>query len=141
MHDAAHGDPIARARRVERRFDDGATEWWTPAERGVEHGIDVAARPEGTGALVIDAVALQGTTAIVGAPTKDVGTFTARGAAYVFVQGHSNGDACTSIGDCVSGLCVDWVCCNGACTDPCEACDVASRRTRRRTRAGDARNR
>lgn len=35
-----------------------------------------------------------------------------------------NGTACTTHGDCDSGRCVDGVCCNSACSEQCEACDV-----------------
>lgn len=37
----------------------------------------------------------------------------------------ANGATCTKAEECVSNLCVDGYCCNAACTDQCEACDVA----------------
>jgi hypothetical protein len=33
-----------------------------------------------------------------------------------------NGQACTSVSDCVSGFCVDGVCCATACAQACQAC-------------------
>lgn len=35
------------------------------------------------------------------------------------------GASCTAAGDCGSGYCVDLVCCSGACTGPCKACNSA----------------
>ena len=37
----------------------------------------------------------------------------------------SNGQGCTTSGQCASGACVDGRCCNSACTGPCRACNVA----------------
>ncbi|MDC0746894.1 hypothetical protein [Polyangium mundeleinium] len=34
------------------------------------------------------------------------------------------GKACTKGGDCVSNFCVDGVCCNSSCTEPCKACNL-----------------
>jgi len=60
-------------------------------------------------------VAISGTTAIVGAWGKTVGSNVGQGAAYVFVEAHAGGDACASPLDCVSGFCVHSVCCDSAC--------------------------
>jgi hypothetical protein len=38
----------------------------------------------------------------------------------------ANGQACGCGVDCTSGLCVDGVCCNTACTDTCKACNTAA---------------
>jgi hypothetical protein len=38
----------------------------------------------------------------------------------------SEGRPCTLASQCISGFCVDGVCCNLACTGQCEACNVAS---------------
>lgn len=37
---------------------------------------------------------------------------------------HPNGEACAGPDECESGFCVDGVCCNAACGEQCEACDV-----------------
>src|SRR5690349_4194772 len=37
----------------------------------------------------------------------------------------SNGDGCTTPGQCASGSCVDGVCCESACDAECEACSAA----------------
>ena len=37
-----------------------------------------------------------------------------------------NGQSCGSSADCGSGFCVDGLCCNTACTDLCQACDVST---------------
>ncbi|HEY3357140.1 MAG TPA: FG-GAP repeat protein, partial [Polyangia bacterium] len=73
------------------------------------------------------AVALADDTAIAGAPLRareigGVGQY--QGAAYAFLLKHANGDPCAAAQDCASGLRVDGVCCDRACTDRCEACDV-----------------
>jgi len=36
----------------------------------------------------------------------------------------ANGTACTEVGECASGFCVDSVCCNAACTGTCESCSA-----------------
>jgi hypothetical protein len=36
------------------------------------------------------------------------------------------GERCTCTGECASGHCVDFVCCNTACTGPCLSCNQAS---------------
>ena len=36
----------------------------------------------------------------------------------------ANGTVCTADNECSSDTCVDDVCCNAACTDSCQACDV-----------------
>ena len=36
----------------------------------------------------------------------------------------TNGQSCTSDARCASGHCVDGVCCNGACDDKCESCNL-----------------
>ena len=38
-----------------------------------------------------------------------------------------SGEACISPATCVAGFCVDGVCCNAACTGPCQAC-IASKK-------------
>ena len=45
--------------------------------------------------------------------------------AGVCLAKQSNGASCGTGTECESGLCVDGVCCNDACTGQCEACDVA----------------
>ena len=36
----------------------------------------------------------------------------------------ANGQVCATAGECTSNLCVEGVCCNGACTGQCESCTV-----------------
>ena len=77
------------------------------------------------------AVSLSGGTLFVAAPDKTVGTNANEGTVYVYDV--DLGGACDpSLGgqDCVSGFCVDGVCCDVACggglaTD-CQACSVAA---------------
>ena len=40
----------------------------------------------------------------------------------------ANGSSCTQSNECASQHCVDGVCCNDACTDKCNACDVSTAR-------------
>jgi hypothetical protein len=60
--------------------------------------------------------------AIVEMPRSDGGdTSACTGATCVH---RPNGQACTGIGDCTSGNCVDGFCCDMPCTGQCQACDV-----------------
>ncbi|HRI67309.1 MAG TPA: kelch repeat-containing protein [Polyangium sp.] len=45
---------------------------------------------------------------------------------YVFVLRKSNGDPCSTAMECLSGYCVDGVCCATACNGPCDACSIAA---------------
>jgi hypothetical protein len=67
-------------------------------------------------------VALSGDTMVVGAPI----TASLQGAAYVFAQKASTGDACSGGVTCSSGFCVDGVCCSvPSCPAP-DACHTAA---------------
>lgn len=44
----------------------------------------------------------------------------------VFVLRKSNGDACTTATECLSGYCVDGNCCATVCNGPCDACSIAA---------------
>jgi hypothetical protein len=46
--------------------------------------------------------------------------------AGVCIAKKSNGEACNTEAQCVSGRCVDGFCCNTACLGQCQACDVAN---------------
>ena len=75
------------------------------------------------------AVATDGSTAIVGAPSDDH-VATNVGMAYSFLLRLEDGDPCTDGEVCASGFCVDGVCCESACeggaTASCHACSVAA---------------
>ncbi len=75
------------------------------------------------------AVALSGDTAVVGSSLNDA-VAPASGAAYVFVLEKTLGDLCSHDDECLSGFCVDGVCCDRACGggDPtdCEACSAVA---------------
>lgn len=43
------------------------------------------------------------------------------------IFGGAPGDACGTAGPCFSGHCVDGVCCESACSGPCEACSGAAK--------------
>ena len=64
------------------------------------------------------AVALSGSSALIGAPSFGDKT----GSAYVLGFGSSNGTACAQNSECGSGFCVEKVCCNGACNGTCQSC-------------------
>jgi hypothetical protein len=75
-----------------------------------------------------NAVGINAGTVVVGdAHDSDRGSFA--GAGYAYVVKLNNGSACAAAAACVSGFCVDGVCCNTACgagaaTD-CQACSTA----------------
>jgi hypothetical protein len=74
-------------------------------------------------------VSLDTNALVVGAQSGSAGSLNGTGAAYLYTIGQSNGNACTSATDCLSGFCVDGVCCNNACgggsTTDCQACSTA----------------
>lgn len=86
--------------------------------------------PSGTAAFDLFgvSVALSGQSAIVGAHGHDLPTLNS-GAAYAFAVQRETGEACLGGAECLSGHCVDSVCCESACgggaTDDCSACSVA----------------
>jgi hypothetical protein len=88
-------------------FQRSGTTWTQGAELTATDGV--------AGDQFGRAVALDGTAArvLMGAPIRAANT----GAAYVFtiVAASANGAACTSGASCLSGICVDGVCCNTAC--------------------------
>jgi len=76
-------------------------------------------------------VDVSGDTAVVGSKWDNDGGANS-GSAYVFIglPGDPNGTPCSAAGDCISGNCVDGVCCVSSCgggaTDDCRACSVAA---------------
>ncbi len=44
--------------------------------------------------------------------------------AHTCIAKQANGQMCGSAHECTSGLCVDGFCCNGACGEQCQACNV-----------------
>ncbi len=48
---------------------------------------------------------------------------TSTGGTYVRAHSGENGVTCAKDRDCVSGLCVENVCCDSRCDGPCDACD------------------
>jgi hypothetical protein len=85
-----------------------------PADNAAHFGISVS----------LDTNAL-----VIGAQSGSAGSLNGTGAAYLYSIGQKNGDACTSASACLSGFCVDGVCCNSACgggsTTDCQACSTA----------------
>ncbi|MFI5298144.1 MAG: FG-GAP repeat protein, partial [Polyangiales bacterium] len=90
---------------------DGTT--WT-------QGLELLASDGATNDHFGGSLAMSGTTAIIGAPTKN----STAGAAYVFTV-DATGASCATPSACASGFCVDGVCCNTACTATCMACATA----------------
>jgi catechol 2,3-dioxygenase-like lactoylglutathione lyase family enzyme len=68
------------------------------------------------------AVALEGATAVIGAPMANV----TDGVTYVFATAHPSGEACVLDGDCLSGHCTERVCCASASCGPCGTCAGAT---------------
>jgi hypothetical protein len=53
-----------------------------------------------------------------------VGGLNANQPSPAFAQPYDDGLPCVDPGDCISGNCVDDVCCNVACENPGQACDI-----------------
>jgi MYXO-CTERM domain-containing protein len=86
---------------------------------------EVARLSAGDGAPVDgfgSAVSLSDGTVIVGAPSDD-DDGTSSGSAYL-ITAPGLGDGCTVDDDCLSGFCMDDLCCDSACDGDCEACDL-----------------
>lgn len=75
------------------------------------------------------AVATDGSTALVGAPSNDQVALNV-GMAYSFLLRLETGDPCSEDDACASGFCVDGVCCESACdggsTASCRACSESA---------------
>lgn len=78
-------------------------------------------------------VAIDGTYALVGARADEDDAGLLGGSAYVFegvIEPGAPGAPCTTPNECLSGFCVDDVCCPSACGDgdtgDCEACSLAA---------------
>lgn len=69
-------------------------------------------------------VALSEHTLVVGAPLQAT-VVTDGGAVYVAQVGGELGDACTEPGDCLSGFCVEGLCCDTACDEGCGTCGLS----------------
>lgn len=67
-----------------------------------------------------------GTTLLVPAWGDTVGGLELAGAAYVFVLADPNGTACADPDACISGFCVDSVCCDTECGNGADDCSVCS---------------
>jgi hypothetical protein len=72
------------------------------------------------------ALAVSGTTLLVGAKNLRVFPNNNQGAAYFVELGKENGDPCTTSPECASRRCVDGHCCNAACDGECDRCSVAA---------------
>jgi uncharacterized membrane protein YgcG len=70
---------------------------------------------------VVNSVALDGATVVLGAPSTQAGA----GEAFVFAFGTPVGDPCASGADCLSGHCVDGVCCTTATCPGADTCHSA----------------
>jgi hypothetical protein len=90
----------------------------------------IDARDAAAADLLGTSVALDGETALVGAPFDDTARGVDVGSAYVFRLGPADGEPCAAGAACASGFCVDGVCCDAACgggaADDCQACSVAA---------------
>jgi MYXO-CTERM domain-containing protein len=69
-------------------------------------------------------VALEGGTAVIGAPYNDTHG-PDRGIAYSYAIGLEPGSKCTTSADC-AGWCVSGICCNKRCDGACETCQGSS---------------
>jgi MYXO-CTERM domain-containing protein len=71
-------------------------------------------------------VQVSGDTVVGGAWPHDASGLTDAGAAWVFILRRSDGEPCAGAAQCLSGNCVEGVCCDQACDgDPCRACSKA----------------
>ena len=117
-HSTSRGGNVGSAYLITRR----GTSWGEQSRIDASDGAAVD--------LLGTAVALDGDTALVGAPLDDTAPGRDVGSAYVFRLGPGNGEPCASGAACASGFCVDGVCCDTACGggagDDCQACSVAA---------------
>ena len=67
------------------------------------------------------ALAGVGNRVLVGAPRDDGGSALS-GAAYTYLLSLTDGSPCTLGSECLSGHCVEGVCCDGSCDGACETC-------------------
>lgn len=101
----------------------GSTSW------AAEDGMAAADGASGRG--IGAAVALSGTTTVLGAPNADAGAVALAGAAYVFIGAvpKANGVACGQGHECSSYNCIDGVCCDTSCGNgyayDCQVCSKA----------------
>ncbi|HEY8428533.1 MAG TPA: FG-GAP repeat protein [Sandaracinaceae bacterium] len=75
------------------------------------------------------ALSADGRVALIGAFLDDTSAGEDAGSARVFALRATNGSACESDDECVSGHCVDGVCCESECgggLPDCQACSVAA---------------
>jgi hypothetical protein len=71
------------------------------------------------------ALALTGTSVLIGAPNDDV-PFSANGSGYIFDIVSLQGRTCATGAECLTGFCSDGVCCDEACAGACNACSIAA---------------
>lgn len=99
-------------------FDVGT---WTEKQRFVLAG----GKPK---ELMGKSVSISGDSLVIGRPLRS--ELSAPGAAYVARFAKAEGETCAAGHECLTGFCVDGVCCNTACggthADDCQACSVAS---------------
>lgn len=79
-----------------------------------QQGLALRSFDGAAGDYFAGAVALDGTSALVGASYATVGSDVTRGAAYAFAPGRATGGACTSATECASAICS-----SGTCADTC----------------------
>lgn len=104
----------------------GAAYLFTRQGTSFSQDLEIAANDAAIGDAFGFAVAISGQTVVATAYLDDdLGT--SSGAAYIYELRNEDGEPCTTGAECLTGYCVEGLCCDTACDlGPCDACSKAA---------------